>query len=366
MGTLRNALKQSVYRLAKYGGGFTLARRRSRGALRILCYHGIWPGDNRYFSSTLYMSPQRFAERAALLARLDYPLLSLDEALRRLDDGTLPDGATVITIDDGWYGTYRYMLPALERHGLPATIYVASYFAVKQTPVTQLAITYLLKRSTRDRLDLDALAAASGAQIGHEAGQVNGGTGAAPSVVALGDAVSRERLAARLNAAADRLDSPGRQRLCRALGRELDVDYDQLVRERWLDLMTPDELRDVAARGFDLQLHTHRHRISVDGADCLDDELRDNRAVLEPIAGRPLRHFCYPSGIYTPDCWPQLERLGVTSATTCRVGLNRADTPRLALYRILDAEPISALEIEAELSGFGELLRGLRRALRRR
>lgn len=353
---LRYALKQSVYWLAKYGGGFTLARHRSRRALRILCYHGIWPGENRYFSSTLYMSPQRFADRAALLAKLDYPLLSLDEALRRLDDNTLPDRAVAITIDDGWYSTYRYMLPALERHQLPATIYIASYFAIKQTPVTQLAITYLLKRSEREQLDFDALTAAAAFPQPLASTLPDGR-------VTLGDATQREQLSAQLNTVANELDNPGRQQLCRALGDALDVDYDELVGERLLDLMTPDELRDVVARGFDLELHTHRHRISVNGASCLDDEMRDNRAVLEPIAGRSLSHFCYPSGVYSPDCWPELTQLGVASATTCEVGLNYADTPRLGLYRILDAEPISALEIEAELSGFGELLRDAKRAL---
>src|SRR3546814_13482088 len=76
----------------------------------------------------------------AFLAHAGHPVLPLAEAVERFRAGTLPPGATAITIDDGWHGTYRHMLPTLEAHRLPATIYVTTYFAERQYPVFDLVV----------------------------------------------------------------------------------------------------------------------------------------------------------------------------------------------------------------------------------
>src|SRR4029453_15669980 len=86
-------------------------------------------------------------------------------------------------------------------------------------------------------------------------------------------------------------------------------------------------------------------------------ELRDNRAVLEPLVGRALRHFCYPSGYFRPAHLPWLEEAQVESATTCDPGMNRRGDSPLTLRRFLDSAETSQIEFEAELSGFSELLR---------
>jgi hypothetical protein len=103
-------------------------------------------------------------------------------------------------------------------------------------------------------------------------------------------------------------------------------------------------------------LHTHRHRFPEEET-AASREIADNRAVLEPVVGVPLRHFCYPSGIWSPRVWPTLEAAGIKSATTCDPGLNFHDTNRFGLRRILDAESVTAISLEAELSGFKYLLR---------
>jgi hypothetical protein len=61
--------------------------------------------------------------------------------------------------------------------------------------------------------------------------------------------------------------------------------------------------------------------------------------------------------------FPWLESEGVRTATTCERGLNYADTPRLALRRLLDGEDLTAIEVEAEVCGVLELLRRARDAV---
>jgi hypothetical protein len=53
------------------------------------------------------MSPNKFPSRVELLRELNSPIVSLGEAVVcGLQSAVLPDCATVITIDDGWYGTF--------------------------------------------------------------------------------------------------------------------------------------------------------------------------------------------------------------------------------------------------------------------
>ena len=340
-------MKLVILRLAKSFGLFRFSRWLTRGGLRILCYHGIWLGQGHY-GNFLFMTPDKFAARMAFLARSAYPVLSLDEAVARLKAGNLPPSATVITIDDGWHGTYLQMLPALEAHKLPATVYVTTYFAERQYPVFDLVVRYLLDRGEGQQLDLSAL------------GIADGGTVRLDTAGARADA--GEKIMAH---GTEHLDAEGRHAFGARLATSLNLDYDALVREKVFHLMSAEELADAVGRGLDVQLHTHRHRTPLDDPEALAREIADNRARLEPIAGRRLHHFCYPSGVYDRRIWPQLEALEIESATTIELGLNFRGAEPLALKRLLDGQEVELIEFEAELCGFVELTRLLRRPFRR-
>src|SRR3546814_10697126 len=94
------------------------------------------------------MGKETFAARMALLARQGYPVIALDIAVAALPTGQWPRGATIVTIDDGWFGTYRQMAPVLRAHGFPALLYIASYYLDKQTQVFNVAASYR-RKSTR-------------------------------------------------------------------------------------------------------------------------------------------------------------------------------------------------------------------------
>src|SRR5262249_49826858 len=139
----------------------------------------------------------------------------------------------------------------------------------------------------------------------------------------------------------------------------LDVSFDEIRNSRMVSVMTTAEIARAAADGVDIQLHTHRHRLS-GGDEGVAREIRDNRAVLEPLVGRRLRHVCYPSGVWSADQWPALRKADIKSATTCDAGFNYPSTPPLGLKRFLDGEDIAQIEFEAELSGLMEIMRRLR------
>lgn len=338
-------LKLAVFWLAKHAGFFSLSRRLTRRGLRILCYHGVWMSGG-HFSKYLFMSAATFRSRLALLQRLSLPVLSLDDAVKGLADGTLPDCATVITIDDGWYGSYLEMAPELVRLGLPATIYLTSYYCERQFPVFDVALQFVLSQGGAKTLDLTSLDPALGGKF------------------RLDTVSGRDAACDILQGYARRLNGQEAFDLLGQITLQLGIHLVDVVHPRQFHLMTPAEATEIARQGIDIQLHTHRHRLVTDDLAVVTAEITENRRRLERIASRKLQHFCYPSGAWSPKVWPILERLGIVSATTTAQGLNFPGAPLLGLSRLTDGECVHDLEFEAELCGFSELMRRSRNLLR--
>jgi peptidoglycan/xylan/chitin deacetylase (PgdA/CDA1 family) len=338
-----NALSRpadTLLHIARACGLFAASRALTGGRLRILGYHGIAIDDEWAFQPMLFMRGSTFRARLEQLDRSGQPVLPLTEALNRLRQGTLPPCAVVITIDDGWFGTYRDMAPALQGYGFPATLYLSTYYVEKQTQVFNVATAYALWKAAARTLDI--------AEVD-------------PSLKGrfeLTDPERRSVAAQHLCALADSLDTANeRQALLQRLYTTLGVDFDPVRRLRQFAFMSTAEAAELPTRGIDLQLHTHRHRFPCNHREALTDEVEANRSALGRIAPGPFQHLCYPSGVYDRSVFEQLASLRIESATTTAQGTNTGATHPLELRRFLDSEEISPIRFEAELSGFLDLLR---------
>lgn len=342
---MRKPVKQAFLYLSRSVGLFALARLWTRRSLRILCFHGGSVLDEYLFRPGLFMREETIRQRLETLARLRYPVLDLASALQALAANRLPACGTVITIDDGFYSTFTQAGKLLQEFHFPATIYVTTYYAVKQNPIFRLVVSYMFWKTRLTSLD---------------------GTGLPldrPGPYVLTDQAQKDRVCWEIIDYAERkLDENGREELASELGKRLGVDYQAIVASRAFHIMTEHEIRTLAETGIDIQLHTHRHR-HLAAPEEVDREVPDNRTYLADWVKRPLQQLCYPSGVWSEELWPALARLGIVSATTCDPGLNDADTHPLGLRRFLDAEDISRIEFEAELSGFADLLRRIRSRL---
>ncbi|MDB5693452.1 MAG: hypothetical protein JWO81_2515 [Alphaproteobacteria bacterium] len=316
----RMTFKQRVLKLAAAAGLAAAARRATRRRLRILCYHGAWVTPGYAFGDCTFIAPEQFEARMERLKRSGLPVLPLGEAVERLGDGSLPDAAVVLTIDDGWVSTFTHMLPVLESLGLPATLYATTWYAGRDLPVLNVAIDYL--RQAAGRFDIDP--AAKTAEI--------------------------EAL-------------PAEQRLAalRRFGAELGVDEAWLER-RQFNIMSAAEFAEAQRRGLDIQLHTHRH-IEIDRqVDALPRELAENRAFLAAAIGeRDFAHFCHPSGTNHPRARALLAANGIRSATLVTEGLNGPGADPLALRRFLDGRRVGDAEFDAYLSGLLHCVQPFRR-----
>ncbi len=325
---------------AKYIGIFSICRAITHNSLRVLCYHGCSLGDEHEFSPGTFMRPSVFQRRMEFLVEKGYAVLPLSTAVEALRNGTLRPGATAITIDDGWYGTYAEMYPVLRGLGLPATLYIATYYVQKPTQVLNMVVRYLAWARPDHTIDLSHLAPAlTGCfRLSHPTEQSD----ACERIIQYGHT---------------ELDHEGRQDLVRRLAAILDFDIDSAEEARLFRFVTADEVGDMAAHGIDIQLHTHRHRFPTPEDGGIEPEIHDNRSALATMAPGPFEHFCYPSGDYDRAQLPLLEDMGVVTATTTEPGFNYATTPPLLLRRFLDSDTITEIEFEAEMCGFFEIIR---------
>jgi peptidoglycan/xylan/chitin deacetylase (PgdA/CDA1 family) len=322
--------KLLLLRAARAAGAFAVARRLTRRGVRILCYHGTWRAEDGFRGDAMFMHPDTFRQRLATIRRLGYPVVALEQAVAALrGEISLADGSVAITIDDGWYGTYADMLPELQRQQMPATLYCDSAHVQSCLPVPHVMARWLRRTTGGKPISLDAEQA--------------------------------------LSAAIDRsMTADSRMAAMRRFADLAGIDAMPYESTRAFDYMTPDELRDAASRGLDVQLHTHNHTLGDLSARAVTAEIMANRAALAEMLpdGGVRRHFCYPSGECSEASAAALSGIGVRSATTTEQGIAWRGMNPWLLPRLLDGEQMTQLEFEAELSGFADILRRLRRWLK--
>lgn len=333
-------IKQTVLRSLKALGAFSVMRdsgwRQRR--LLILAYHGVSLDDEHLWDDSLYMSPDCFRSRMRALEEAGAAVLPLGEAVERLYADDLPDRSVALTFDDGHHDFYARAFPIIREFGFPVTLYLTTFYSNFNRPVFDIFCSYLLWKGRGRRLDF---------------GEWAGG----PLVLDLSSPAERERASEllRRSARARRLSAEEKDAMLVRLAGRLNVDYEELSARRIMHIMKPEEARELADAGVDVQLHTHRHRTPLD-RELFRREIVDNRDCIRAMTGREAAHFCYPSGAYDGAFLPWLEELGVASAMTCDVGYASRDSERLLLPRMLDVSSLSRVEFEAWLTGVAAAL----------
>jgi len=326
---IRGAMAPLLHHLGVTAALRALRRRlRARGRLLILVYHRVCePGDDAFplLSETLAVTPARFDAQMAYLAR-NYTVLSLPDALRRLDEGTLPRGdALVITFDDGYRDNLTNALPSLRRRRLPATVFLATDHIGTGVP------TWF------DRLSL-ILAALDPAALRRDSGAVVPAEIYALILAYLGAA--RQPRKALVNALCDRvktLPEDRRQALLAALAAACGADRrtvpsDPLLMLDWA------EARRMTDEGITFGSHSCSHPIlSRLPPGDVEREVAESKRLIEANLGQPCRVFAYPNGLsgdWPADAAGILVKHGYAAACANMPGLNAPATDRMALRRL--------------------------------
>jgi len=124
--------------------------------------------------------------------------------------------------------------------------------------------------------------------------------------------------------------------------------------------LTWDQIREMAADGIDFGAHT-RHHVYLPDADTetIRVEVEGSRQDLLEQAGRLPRHFCYPSGGFTPQAKEIVRAAGYDSAATTNRGYDRhnVDLYELNRVKVTNSDAVKPFHFRGKLSGYYNLLR---------
>ncbi len=329
-------IKQAALKLMATTGAFAPFRWVSRDGVLIVLYHRF--GDAR---DGVTVPPRVFARQVDYL-KAHYRLVALSAVCDHLNAGVkLPRGLAVITIDDGYRDCYEAAFPILRGRSAPATVFLCTDFVSQRAWMPADRALFITAQAPAGEYLV---------KIGRERLRLT-----------LGDGASRERAAARINAALRALPDEEKDgavvRVSARLGAPLPArPAEQFGALDW------ESAREMARSGIEFGSHTRTHpALTGVGDERLRRELSDSRAQIESELGRAAELFSYPHGEIDGRVREAVGRAGYRCAVSSEPGLNGAKGDLLALRRI-QAEPDLPHFIQAT-SGceqFKKRLRGAR------
>jgi len=281
----------------------------TRGKLLILCYHRIFPQSDPLVPDCI--NSDLFDLHMNVVASLFSPL-PLSEAVDRLQQGTLPARAISVTFDDGYADNFEVALPILRKHGIPATIFIASGY-LDGGRMWNDTLTESVRRAPGSELDTGDMGLA---HLPISSPQERGLT-ARKILLHLRRLPPEERI---------------RQveQLAVRIGAELPDDL----------MLSSGQVRKLHAAGIEIGAHTVTHPIlSRLSAESAEQEIRDSRRHLQDLAGAKVTGFAYPNGKpgldYEKTHIQAVSRAGFDYAvSTARghasIGVDRFQLPRMS------------------------------------
>ena len=280
----------------------------TRGRLSILIFHRVLPQVDPLFPQE--MDAQRFDVLCGWLAAW-FNVLPLDQAVRRLKDGSLPKRALAITFDDGYADNHDVAMPILKKHGLCATFFIATGF-LDGGRMWNDTVIESVRLTARDTLSLQQLGVVGLAEM------------------AVCSVAEKQAAITQIIRAIKYLPVPQRLALTQQLAALAQVTPPTDL------MMTGAQVRAMRRAGMQIGAHTVSHPIL---AKLSDDEMRDEiqrgKHQLEDLLDEPITLFAYPNGKPGEDYAAQsvqiVKDLGFEAAVSTAWG---ASGPQTDLFQI--------------------------------
>jgi peptidoglycan/xylan/chitin deacetylase (PgdA/CDA1 family) len=278
-----------------------------KARLSVLIFHRVLPAPDPLFPDEIHAG--RFDELCSWLSAW-FNVLPLDQAVQRLQAGTLPARAACITFDDGYADNHHVARPILQRHGLTATFFIATGF-LDGGRMWNDTIIETVRACQAAVLDVSALGLGS-----HSLGTVAAQQAA---IAALIGHIKYRPVAERINLTED-------------IGRLANVQLPQNL------MMTSAEVKAMRQAGMQIGAHTVSHPIL---ARLTDDQARqeigDSKRFLEQLLGERISVFAYPNGKpgedYSPQSVEVVRSLGFDAAVSTQWGASRMGDDPLQVKR---------------------------------
>jgi peptidoglycan/xylan/chitin deacetylase (PgdA/CDA1 family) len=301
-------MKQAVLNLMRATGVFAPFRFANRNKLIVVTYHRFSEtGDG-------WMTSAREFEKHLDYLTSRYQIVTLSSVAEHLATGkSLPAGAAVITIDDGYRDTYEIAYPILRRRGLTATLFVVTNFLDNKCWLWTDKLRYLMVRT-----ELDTVEARVGGRSCH---------------IELSDRSSRLRAAEQVNYQLKAMPDDAKDGAIKRLASLLKVELPALPPPEF-SAINWEEVREMESAGIEIGSHTVTHPLLTNiGIERLRRELTESRNRLEDVLDHRVDLFCYPNGNSSAAVVQEVERAGYRCAVTTDPGFNDDRSNPLTLRR---------------------------------
>jgi peptidoglycan/xylan/chitin deacetylase (PgdA/CDA1 family) len=288
----------------------------------VLIFHRVLPEPDPLFPDEMHA--RRFDEMCGWLAAW-FNVLPLDQAVQRMQVGTLPARAACITFDDGYADNYSVAMPILQRHGLTATFFIATGFldggrmwndtvieTVRQCDDLSILVADGLPRFARK--DESAVIASEARQS------------MPPTVADKQAAIATLIKHIKYRPVSERIS------LTEEIARLAKVQLPQNL------MMTSAEVKAMRQAGMQIGAHTVSHPILAKLTDeQAREEIGDSKRFLEQLLGERITVFAYPNGKpgedYSPQSVEVVRSLGFDAAVSTQWGSSRMDDDPLQIKR---------------------------------
>jgi peptidoglycan/xylan/chitin deacetylase (PgdA/CDA1 family)/CelD/BcsL family acetyltransferase involved in cellulose biosynthesis len=282
--------------------------RRQGPTGRILYYHRVNDEGDPFFPST----PVDVFERQMRFIAHRYKVVSLDGLVSHLESDA-SEAVVAITFDDGYRDNYDNAFPVLQRHGLPATIFLSTGSLDSREPLWFEVLAGAIKTSAKEFLDIEV---------------------DLPRRFWMRTLEERLQANSELFALLRRMPDDERRRRLTALLHEL-APADATQRRDMM--LTWDQVRHLKKRNIDFGGHTVTHPfLSRLSPDQVTWEVTECKRRIELELQEPVDYFAYPSGRNEDfGSWNKdaIRSAGYRAAVSTIWGSNDRSTDRMELRR---------------------------------
>lgn len=292
----------------------------------VLMYHRVLTKEDRARTGS---SPGIVVDRDAFAAQMSvlrqrFKVLSIAEFASRIERSVpFEDSSCLITFDDGWRDNYAEALPILQRHRLPALVFLPVNFIGGRRMFWQEHLTHLAVRAVklarsdpRRRSRLCEGLAPTGLDSVLDLPDHD----PRPSVI---EAVRQKKglapalISATLVSLTDELGVGG--------GECEEVDA----------FLSWEQVKSMARNGIAFGGHGADHRIlTLVSFNEAQDEIRTAKQVAESHLSEPVLTFSYPNGNWSPGVAKLVEASGYQLAFTTEPGHVSCEDDRFTLRRV--------------------------------
>lgn len=277
----------------------------------IVMYHRVI-ADARLdpFSLGMCVSHAHFDEQIGYLRR-EFSPIGMSQAISLLEQGRpLPDRAVSVTLDDGYLDNLEHALPVLERHGMPATLFMPTGGMNSAAPLWWDRVIHALASTRKSSVEASLIGLPKTARL---------------SLAGWSRTKSVEKILATL------WTQPLTQTLAIVDALETDLlptgcDPSGALR------LNSNQLLEMHRRGIEIGAHTVRHpNLTLEPPAQVRWEMETSKMELESLCGTPVNGFAYPAGWMNDETISVAREAGFRYAVATTSGFS---TPQRDLFKL--------------------------------